>query len=56
MEFLSAILNLDPAHLFVAGATVFVLFRMVGDSSPSVEEDDDYEYASWNPASVNYNG
>jgi hypothetical protein len=55
MDLLIAIMNLGPAHLFVGAAAVFVLIRMAGESLPSVEEDDDYENASWNPASVNYN-
>lgn len=55
MELLTAIINLDPVQLFVAGAGALVFFGMASDSSSTVEEDDDYENASWNPASVNYN-
>lgn len=56
MDFLYAILDLTFAQLFVAGAIILLMF-----SGPTVitdeEEDDnsDYENASWNPASVNYN-
>lgn len=55
MEFLSAIMDLSLGQLFVAGATLLLIF---GDNSAVTEEDDnsDYENASWNPASVNYNG
>jgi hypothetical protein len=54
MEFLNAILDLSLAQIFVAGATLLIIF---GDNSVVIEEEDnsDYENASWNPSSVNYN-
>jgi hypothetical protein len=55
MQLLSAIMHLDPAHLFVAGAAVVSFFGWAGSDSSDEQEEDDYaEYASWNPASVNY--
>lgn len=56
MELLTAIMEIDLSQLFVAGAGVLVLLGMASGPSDDVEEDDDYENASWNPASVNYNG
>jgi hypothetical protein len=55
MEFLTAIIDLSLGQLFVAGATLILIF---GNNSAVTEEEDDnsdYENASWNPASVNYN-
>jgi len=55
MEFLNAIMNLSLAQIFVAGAALLIIF---GDNSAVIEEEDDnsdYENASWNPSSVNYN-
>jgi hypothetical protein len=56
MALLTAIMNLDFAQLFVAGAGVLTVIGMATGSSSEPEDDDDYETASWNPASVNYNG
>jgi hypothetical protein len=55
MDFLYAILDLTFAQLFVAGAIILLMFS--GPTVVTEEEDDnsDYENASWNPASVNYN-
>jgi hypothetical protein len=54
MDFLHAILDLTFAQLFVAGAIILLMFS--GPTVITEEEDDnsDYENASWNPASVNY--
>jgi hypothetical protein len=57
MEFLTAIMDLSLAQIFVAGATLLIIF---GDNSAVIEEEEeednsDYENASWNPSSVNYN-
>ncbi len=55
MEFLTAVMDLSLAQIFVAGATLLIIF---GDNSAVIEEEDDnsdYENASWNPSSVNYN-
>ncbi|WP_312183485.1 hypothetical protein [Massilia timonae] len=55
MEFLTAVMDLSLAQIFVAGATLLIIF---GDNSVVIEEEDDnsdYENASWNPSSVNYN-
>lgn len=58
MQFLSALLSLDPSYLAVAGMAILVLFGAGASSgSSSVDEDDaaDFDNASWNPSSVNYN-
>lgn len=55
MEFLNALKGLTFAQWFVGCAVLLVIFS---GSSVIIEEDDDnsdYENASWNPASVNYN-
>lgn len=56
MEFITAIMDLSLAQIFVAGATLLIIF---GDNSAVIEEEEDsnsdYENASWNPSSVNYN-
>jgi hypothetical protein len=56
MEFITAIMDLSLAQIFVAGATLLIIF---GDDSTVIEEEkddnSDYENASWNPSSVNYN-
>jgi hypothetical protein len=54
MEFLTAIMDLSWAQIFVAGSTLLIIF---GDNSAVIKEEDnsDYENASWNPSSVNYN-
>ena len=56
MEFITAIMDLSLAQIFVAGATLLIIFG--GNSAVIEEEEDgnsDYENASWNPSSVNYN-
>lgn len=58
MQFLSTLLSLDPSYLAVAGMTILVLFGAGARSSSSSTEDDDaedFDNASWNPSSVNYN-
>ena len=49
-------MDLSLAQIFVAGATLLIIF---GDNSAVIEEEEDgnsdYENASWNPSSVNYN-
>lgn len=54
-EFFHTLMNTNPVHIFLAVGT---LFAVCGGTSGSAEEDDnsDYENASWNPSSVNYNG
>jgi hypothetical protein len=54
MELLNAILNMDPAQLFVAAAAICVMFAGGASSTPE-DDNSDYDNASWNPASVNYN-
>jgi hypothetical protein len=59
MAFITALMHTSPAFLFVAGAAFLVMFGSGSDSdSTSTADDDnsDYENASWNPSSVNYNG
>lgn len=57
MEFFTALMNTDPAHLAMGVFAVLAMSGMAGGNS-SAEEDDnsDYDNASWNPSSVNYNG
>lgn len=54
-ELLNTLMNTNPIHLFLAVGTVLAV---CSGGSNRVEEDDnsDYENASWNPSSVNYNG
>lgn len=55
-ELFNILTNTNPIHLFLAVATVVVMCS--GDSRIVEEEEDDnsdYENASWNPSSVNYN-
>lgn len=58
MEFITALMNTDPAHLAMGVFAVLGLLGMAGSGGNSAAEDDnsDYEEASWNPSSVNYNG
>lgn len=58
MQFLPALFSLDPSHLTLLGMVLFVLVGAgAGAASCNSEEDDvsEYENASWNPSSVNYN-
>lgn len=54
-ELFHTLLNTNPVHLVLAVGTVLAV---CSGGSSSVEEDDnsEYENASWNPSSVNYNG
>jgi hypothetical protein len=59
MNFLNALMNTDPSHLLLAAGAVIALCGMAaGGTSDEADEDDnsDYDNASWNPSSVNYNG
>lgn len=56
LEFLKALINIDPAHLVVAALAVVAIYRMASCDSSEEEDDTSYEDASWNPSSVNYNG
>lgn len=56
-EFFTTLMNTNPIHLLMAVGAVIVMCSGGSGSCDSVEEDDnsDYEKASWNPNSVNYN-
>jgi hypothetical protein len=55
MQLLSAIMHLDLARLTVAGLSVVAFFGWAGSGASEDQDEEDYaEYASWNPASVNY--
>lgn len=57
IEFLTVLIHADLAHLAMGAFGVLVLFGMASGDSPAEEDDNsDYDNASWNPASVNYNG
>jgi hypothetical protein len=53
-ELFNTIMNTNPIHLFLAVGAVLAI---CSGGSGTAEEDDnsDYENASWNPSSVNYN-
>ncbi|MFC5550188.1 hypothetical protein [Massilia aerilata] len=54
-EFFHTLMNTNPVHILLAVGTVFAVCS--GGASGVVEDDNsDYENASWNPSSVNYNG
>lgn len=55
-EFFHTLMNTNPVHIFLAVGAVLAVCG--GGAAGSAEEDDnsDYENASWNPSSVNYNG
>jgi len=57
MEFLEVVLNLTSGQIIVAGLSVLAFFAWIGGETSDTQDDqdDDYEQASWNPASVNYN-
>ena len=54
MQLLTALMHIQPAYLVVAGLGFLAL---IANSATQADEDDnsDFENASWNPASVNYN-
>jgi hypothetical protein len=56
MEFLTALMNTNPAHLAMGAFAVLALFGMAGGDTLAEDDNSDYESASWNPSSVNYNG
>lgn len=55
-EFFHTLMNTNPIHVLLAVGTIFAVCS--GGASSFEDEDDnsDYENASWNPSSVNYNG
>lgn len=56
IEFFNTVTSINPIHAFLGFS---VLCMMCGGGSIIPEEEDDnsdYDNASWNPASVNYNG
>lgn len=58
MQFLTTLFSLNPSYLALLGMGIFVLLGAgAGAVSSNSEEDDvsEYENASWNPSSVNYN-
>jgi hypothetical protein len=56
MEFFNALINTDPAHLVIGACAILALFGMAGGETEAEDDNSDYEEASWNPSSVNYNG
>lgn len=56
MEFITTLINTDPAHLVMGVFAVLALFGMAGGETAAEDDNSDYEEASWNPSSVNYNG
>lgn len=57
MEFINALIHTDLSHLAMGAFAVLALFGMAsGDSQEDEDDNSDYENASWNPSSVNYNG
>lgn len=55
MDFLTALMNTDPSNLLIAAGAVIAFFGMGADSTPDEDDNSDYDNASWNPSSVNYN-
>lgn len=55
MNFLTALMNTDASHLLMAAGAVIALFGISADSTPDEDDNSDYDNASWNPSSVNYN-
>lgn len=57
IQFFTVLINTDPAHIAMGVFAVLALFGMAsGDSSAAEDDNSDYDNASWNPSSVNYNG
>jgi hypothetical protein len=54
MEFITALMNTDPAHLVIGAFFILALFGMAGGETQTEDDNSDYEDATWNPASVNY--
>jgi len=55
MEFFIALISADPAHLAMGVFAVVAICGMAGGESVEEDDNSDYENASWNPSSVNYN-
>lgn len=57
MELLTALMHTDPAHLTMGVLAVLAVIGMASSGDSPAEDDDnsDYDNASWNPSSVNYN-
>lgn len=56
-DFFTTLMHTNPIHIFLAVATVLVMFSGSANSVEEEEDDNsDYVNASWNPNSVNYNG
>jgi len=55
MAFITALMNTDLSNLLLAAGAVLALSGMGGDSTPEEDDNSDYDNATWNPASVNYN-
>lgn len=55
-DFLTALMNTEPAHLAMGVFAVLALCGMAGGDSAAEDDNSDYDNASWNPSSVNYNG
>lgn len=55
MAFLSALMNADPVHLLIGVGAILALFGMGSGSTQEEDDNSDYDNASWNPSSVNYN-
>lgn len=58
MELITALTNLNWTQAFTTllGFVVMIGVFTGGGTSDEDEDDDEYENATWNPASVNYNG
>jgi hypothetical protein len=56
MELFNALISTDPAHLVMGAVAILGLFGMAGGETEAEDDNSDYEEASWNPSSVNYNG
>jgi hypothetical protein len=55
MEIINVLMNTDPANLAIGVFGVFALIGMAGGEAQEEDDNSDYDNASWNPASVNYN-
>jgi hypothetical protein len=55
MEFFIALISADPAHLAMGVFAVVGICGIAGGESVEEDDNSDYENASWNPSSVNYN-
>lgn len=56
IDFFNTVMSINPIHAFL-GISVLSMLCSGGSIIPEEEDDNsDYDNASWNPASVNYNG